>query len=137
MYICFSLLKSFRISYLLFLWLWRNFTVMCYTAFISYISIQWVLYLFFLKIFFDMDHSFKIFIEFVTVLLLLYVLVFWPQDMWGLSSPTRGQTHTACPGRQRLNHQITREISSFLLLQITPLCSKSHLLSNLVITITL
>ena len=90
----------------------------------------------FLFRFFHVDH-FKVFIEFVTILLLLYVLIFWPQDMWGLSSPTRGQTHTSCPGRQSLNHQTTREISSFLLLQLTPLCSKLHLLAHLVLTITL
>ena len=29
------------------------------------------------KILFDVDH-FKVFIEFVTILLLIYVLVFWP-----------------------------------------------------------
>ena len=29
---------------------------------------------------------FKVFIEFVTILLLFYVLVFWPQGMWDLSS---------------------------------------------------
>ena len=29
----------------------------------------------------------KVFIEFVTILLLFYVLVFWPQGMWNLSSP--------------------------------------------------
>ena len=31
-----------------------------------------------------MDH-FKIFIEFVTILLLFYVSVFWPQSVWDLS----------------------------------------------------
>ena len=35
---------------------------------------------------------FLIFIEFVTILLLFYVLAFWPQGMWGLSSLTRDQT---------------------------------------------
>ena len=30
---------------------------------------------------------FKVFVEFVTVLLLFPVLVFWPRGMWGLSSP--------------------------------------------------
>ena len=29
----------------------------------------------------------NIFIEFVTALLLFYVLVFWPRSMWGLSCP--------------------------------------------------
>ena len=37
---------------------------------------------------------FKVFIESVTILLLFYVLVFWLQGMWDLSSPTRDQTHT-------------------------------------------
>ena len=36
--------------------------------------------------FFDVDHFFKVFIEFVTKLLLFYVLVFWSRGMWDLSS---------------------------------------------------
>ena len=32
---------------------------------------------------------FKVFIKFVTVLLLSYVLVFWPRSMWDVSSSTR------------------------------------------------
>ena len=36
----------------------------------------------------------KVFIEFVTLLLLFYVLGFWPQDLWDLSSPTGNQTCT-------------------------------------------
>ena len=32
---------------------------------------------------------FKVFIEFITILLLFYVLVFWPQGMWDLSLLTR------------------------------------------------
>ena len=39
-----------------------------------------------------------------------YVLVFWPRDMWDLSSPTRDQTHTPCIGRQSLHHWTTREV---------------------------
>ena len=43
-----------------------------------------------LFLFFDVDHFFfKVFIEFVTILLLFYVLVFWPRGMWDLSSPNR------------------------------------------------
>ena len=42
---------------------------------------------------------FKVFIEFITILLLFYVLVFWPQGMWDLSSLTRDRTHTPCIGR--------------------------------------
>ena len=53
---------------------------------------------------------FKVFIEFVTLLLLFYVLVFWLRDMWDLSSPTRGRTRTPCIGRQRLNHWTAREV---------------------------
>ena len=37
---------------------------------------------------------FKVFIEFVTILFLLYALVFWPRGMWDLISLTRYQTHT-------------------------------------------
>ena len=50
---------------------------------------------FFLKIcvFFDVDHFFfNVFVEFVTILLLLYVPVSWPRGMWDPSSPTRVQT---------------------------------------------
>ena len=39
---------------------------------------------------------FKVFIEFVTVLFLFYVLVFWSQGRWDLSSLTRDLTHTPC-----------------------------------------
>ena len=43
----------------------------------------------FLKISFLTWTIFKVFIEFVAILLLFYVLVFWSQTMWNLSSPTR------------------------------------------------
>ena len=36
---------------------------------------------------------FKVFIEFVTILHLFYVLVFWPQGMWDLNSLTRRNLH--------------------------------------------
>ena len=52
----------------------------------------------------------KVFIEFVTILLLFCVLVFWPRGMWDLSSPTRDQTCTPCIGRQSLNHWTAREV---------------------------
>ena len=35
------------------------------------------------------DHYFKFFIEFVTILLWFYVLVFWQRGMWDLSSLDR------------------------------------------------
>ena len=64
----------------------------------------------YLKIFFLMwKTSFKFFIEFVTILLLFHVLVFWPQGIWDLSFPTRDRTRTPCIGRQSLNHWTTRK----------------------------
>ena len=36
----------------------------------------------------------KVFIEFVTILLLFYDLVFWLQGMWDPSTPTTEQTHS-------------------------------------------
>ena len=42
---------------------------------------------------------FKVFVEFVTILLLFYVLAFWPQGMWDLNFPTRDGTRTLCVGR--------------------------------------
>ena len=54
----------------------------------------------------------KIFIEFITILLLFYVLVFWPWGMWDLSAQTR--TRTACIGRCSLNHWTAREVPSDL-----------------------
>jgi len=47
---------------------------------------------------------FKVFIEFVTILLLFYVFDFSLQGMWDLSSPAKDQTHTFCIRRQSVNH---------------------------------
>ena len=58
---------------------------------------DWLLETFF-QIFFLMWTIFKVFIEVVTVLLLFHDLVFWPQVMRDLNSPTRDQTHTPCTG---------------------------------------
>ena len=72
-----------------------------------------IFFFFFLKIFFFFwcgPFFFKVFIEFVTILLLFYVLVFWPQGTWDLSSPTRGWTRTPCTGRQNLKHWTTSEV---------------------------
>ena len=52
---------------------------------------------------------FKVFIEFVTLLLLFYVLVFWPWGMRDPSSPTRDRTCTPCTGRWSLNHWTARK----------------------------
>ena len=54
--------------------------------------------------FFLMWHIFKVFVGFVTVLLLFYALFFWPWVMWDPRSPTRDWTHTPCMGRWSLNH---------------------------------
>ena len=52
----------------------------------------------------------KVFIEFVTILLLFHVLVFWPEGMWDLRCPTRNQTHTLGIGRQSLNRWTSAEV---------------------------
>ena len=54
--------------------------------------------------------NFKVFIEFVTILLLFYVLVFWPWGMGDLSSLTRDQTKMPHVGKQSRNYWITREV---------------------------
>ena len=48
------------------------------------------------------------------MLLFFYVLVFWPWDMWDLSSLSRDQTRNPCNGRQSLNHWTTREVLAHL-----------------------
>ena len=54
--------------------------------------------IFIFLIFFLMWTIFKVFIEFITMLLLSYLLMFWPEDMWGLNSQIRDQTRTPCTG---------------------------------------
>lgn len=67
----------------------------------------------FFKILFHVDHFLKVFIEFITLLLLLfYVLAFWS---WGtrhldLSFPGRVQTCTSCIVRWSLNHWGIRKV---------------------------
>ena len=39
--------------------------------------------------------TFKVFIECVTILVLFYILLFWPCGTWDLNSLTRDQTHTS------------------------------------------
>ena len=39
---------------------------------------------------------YKVLVEFVAILFLFYVLTFWPQGVWDLSSPTGDGTHTPC-----------------------------------------
>ena len=43
---------------------------------------------------------FKVFIEFVALLFLFYVVLFFLlRSLWDLNSPTGDQTHTPCTGR--------------------------------------
>ena len=84
----------------------------------------WMLLFFFfsLKDLFDVDHFFfKVFTEFVTILLLFPVLVFWLRGMWDLSSRTRDQTHTPCIGRRSLNHWTGREVPTLVVLILPPI----------------
>ena len=66
--------------------------------------------IFALFIYFLMWTIFKVLIGFVTILLLFHILVFWPQGMWNLSSPTRDRTQTPFTGRRSLNHWTSREV---------------------------
>ena len=59
------------------------------SLFISEFSLHFSCIAFFKRLFLE-DHFFKVFFEFVTILLLFYVLgSFWPQHMQDLSFPTR------------------------------------------------
>ena len=71
--------------------------------------------LFFLSFFLLMWTAFTIFIEFVTILLPFYVLVFRPRGMWDRSSLTRDRTCTPCIGWQSFNHWATREVPLWVL----------------------
>ena len=74
--------------------------------------------------FFNVDH-FKS-IEFDTVLLLFYVLVFWPRGMWEHSSPARDRTCTPCIERWSLSHWTTREVPTIIFLKRVKLLMFSH-----------
>ena len=65
---------------------------------------------------FSMWTIFKVFVEFVTILFLLYVSVFQPQGMWDHSSPTRDQTCSLCTGSWRPNHWTAREVPQYIIL---------------------
>ena len=79
---------------------------LCYTIGPCWLSVV----KFFHEVFFFMWTIFKVFTEFVAILFLFYVLVFWPGGMWDLCSSTRDQTCPACIGRQSLNHWTTSEV---------------------------
>ena len=68
----------------------------------------------FFKIFFTWTILW-VFTEFVTILLLLYVFIFWPQGIWNLISLTRNWTHAPYIGRRSLNHRTTKEVPRWLL----------------------
>ena len=70
-----------------------------------------------------------------TILLLFYVLVFWPWGMWDPNSPTWDGTHTPCIGRWSLNHWTAREVSVFILLFITYLLFSTYFIIYFKITI--
>ena len=56
------------------------------------------LFCYFFKIFFFMWTILKVFIEFLAVLLLVfYVLVFWPRGMWDLSSLAAAKSSQSSP----------------------------------------
>ena len=48
--------------------------------------------------------------KFVTILILFYVFIFWPEGMWDLCSPIRDWTCTPCMGRQSLHHWTARGV---------------------------
>ena len=91
------------------------------------------LFFFFLR-FFLMWTIFKVFIEFVTILLLFYVLVLWLWGMGDLSSLTRDQTCTLCVRKGSLNHWTAREVPEpSLLVQEEPeaqLFANTHMISK-------
>ena len=69
----------------------------------------------FLRLFFFLMWTiFKVFIAFITILLLFYVLIFWLRGMWDLNPPTRDRTRTHCIGRRSPNHWTAREVPSSL-----------------------
>ena len=72
---------------------------------------------------------FKVFIEFVAILLLFHILVFWPQSMWELSSLTRDQAHTPALEDKvlTLNHQRNPPLKCFDILLNSDLSQCSDL----------
>ena len=92
----------------------QKITMIGFFTLLLSISPEEVLKSLFKKDIFLMWMIFKVFIEFVTILLPFYALgfffFFWLQSMWELSSLTRDWTRTPCVGRQSLNHWTTREV---------------------------
>ena len=73
---------------------------------------------------------FKVFIEFVTISLLFYVLVFWLQVMWDPGSLTRGRTHTLCAGNRSPHHWTTMDVLALPVLTCSggafPSCTNAY-----------
>ena len=92
--------------------------IVLYCSAINYWVKVWSTSFFLKSFFFLMWTIFKVFIELVTILLLFYVLVFWPRGMWDLTSPTRDRTLTPCIGRLSLNHWTAREVPEAPLLKV-------------------
>ena len=66
-----------------------NSFLLAFTTTADWLGFSSISFFFFLKIFL-MWIIFKVFIEFVTILLLLDVLGFWPRGVWDLSLPDKG-----------------------------------------------
>ena len=69
---------------------------------------------------------FKVFIEFVTILLLFCVLTFWLQGMWDLSSSTRNQTCTPCVERPVLTISLLEVFLNYKHLERKLFCFYIH-----------
>ena len=67
--------------------------------------------------FFNVDHFYSLYLICYNIASVVYVFVFWPQGMWGLSSLTRDQTHTPALGGKVFNHWTTREVPEHCLLE--------------------
>ena len=72
---------------------------------------------------------FKVFTEFVTILLLFYVLVFGPWGTWDLSFPRDG-TSTPSIGRWSPNHWTARDVPKLLFSPLPPAFPSSGLLKE-------
>ena len=90
---------------LAYLWLWESWMLLLFPGnckfkwvpslkLTAYLTLFGSFLFFRLFFFFLMWAIFKVLIEFATVLLLFYVLAFWPGGLWGLSPLTRDGTHT-------------------------------------------
>ena len=76
---------------------------------------------------------YKVFIEFVTTLLLFCVLVFWHQGMWGSKIPDQKLNCTPYIGRQSLDHWTTKEVLSLAAFKILSLTSDILIIMGLII----